>query len=106
MTDSIKNALDETNRRRQKQIQYNIEHGITPQTIKKSISSTLSEMTETDFVKDDSEEKKIEEVKNIDKLLRDYKKKMQEAAANLEFEEAMVYRDKIKELERLGLKNL
>ena len=106
MTDSIKNALDETNRRRQKQVQYNIEHGITPQTIKKSISSTLSEMTETDFVKDDSEEKKLEDIKNIDKLLRDYKKKMQEAAANLEFEEAMVYRDKIKELERLGLKNL
>ena len=106
ITDSIKNALDETNRRRQKQVQYNIEHGITPQTIKKSISSTLSEMTETDFVKDDSDEKKLEEVKNIDKTLREYKKKMQEAAANLEFEEAMVYRDKIKELEQLGLKNL
>ena len=87
-------------------MQYNIEHGITPQTIKKSISSTLSEMTETDFVKDDSDEKKLEEVKNIDKTLREYKKKMQEAAANLEFEEAMVYRDKIKELEQLGLKNL
>ena len=106
MTDSIKNALDETNRRRQKQIQYNIEHGITPQTIKKSISSTLKEMTETDFVKDDSDKKQLEDVKNIDKLLREYKKKMQDAAANLEFEEAMVYRDKIKELEQLGLKNL
>lgn len=106
MTDSIKNALDETNRRRQKQVQYNIANGITPQTIKKSISSTLSEMTETDFVKDDSDSKKLEEVKNIDKTLREYKKKMQEAAANLEFEEAMVYRDKIKELERLALKNL
>ena len=106
ITDSIKNALDETNRRRQKQVQYNIEHGITPQTIKKSISSTLSEMTETDFVKDDSDSKKLEEIKNIDKTLREYKKKMQDAAANLEFEEAMVYRDKIKELERLALKNL
>ena len=106
ITDSIKNALDETNRRRQKQVQYNIEHGITPQTIKKSISSTLSEMTETDFVKDDNDTKKLEEVKNIDKTLREYKKKMQEAAANLEFETAMVYRDKIKELERLALKNL
>ncbi len=106
ITDSIKNALDETNRRRQKQIQYNIEHGITPQTIKKSISATLSEMTETDFVKNESNPKQIEDVKNIDKLLREYKKKMQTAAANLEFEEAMVYRDKIKELERLGLKTL
>lgn len=106
MTDSIKNALDETNRRRQKQIQYNIANGITPQTIKKSISSTLKEMTETDFVKDDSNKKQLEDVKNIDKLLRDYKKKMQDAAANLEFETAMVYRDKIKGLEQLGLKNL
>lgn len=106
MTDSIKNALDETNRRRQKQIQYNIAHGITPQTIKKSISSTLKEMTETDFVKDDSNAKQLDEVKNIDKALREYKKKMQEAAQNLEFEQAMVYRDKIKELEMLAMKNL
>ena len=106
MTDSIKNALDETNRRRQKQIQYNIAHGITPQTIKKSISSTLKEMTETDFVKDDSNARQLDEVKNIDKTLREYKKKMQEAAQNLEFEQAMVYRDKIKELEMLAMKNL
>lgn len=106
MTDSIKNALDETNRRRQKQIQYNIAHGITPQTIKKSISDTLKEMTETDFVKDDSNAKQLKEVKNIDKTLREYKKKMQEAAQNLEFEQAMVYRDKIKELEMLAMKNL
>lgn len=104
MTDSMKNALDETNRRRQKQIQYNIENGITPQTIKKSISSTLKEMTETDFVKDDS--KNLDEIKNIDKALREYKKKMQEAAQNLEFEQAMVYRDKIKELELRAMKNL
>ena len=106
ITGSMKNALNETNRRRQKQVQYNIANGITPQTIKKSISSTLKEMTETDFVKDDSVKKQLEQVKNIDKLLREYKKKMQDAAANLEFEEAMVYRDKIKELEQLGLKNL
>ena len=63
-------------------------------------------MTETDFVKNESNPKQIEDVKNIDKLLREYKKKMQTAAANLEFEEAMVYSDKIKELEQLGLKNL
>ncbi|MBQ2811552.1 MAG: excinuclease ABC subunit UvrB, partial [Alphaproteobacteria bacterium] len=49
ITMSIKAALDETNRRREKQIKYNLEHNITPQTIKKSISSTLKEMTETDF---------------------------------------------------------
>ena len=104
MTGSIRQALDETNRRREKQIKYNAEHGITPKTIIKSISSTLKEMTETDFVKDDS--KDVEDLKNIDKKLKEYNKKMKEAAQNLEFEEAMIYRDKIKELELLAMKNL
>lgn len=104
MTGSIKQALEETNRRREKQIKYNTEHGITPKTIIKSISSTLREMSETDFVKDDSKE--VEDLKNIDKKLKEYNRKMKEAAQNLEFEQAMVYRDKIKELELLAMKNL
>lgn len=104
MTGSIEAALEETNRRREKQIKYNTEHGITPQTIKKSIASSLKEMTEGDFIKDDSKE--VEDLKNIDKKLKEYNRKMKEAAQNLEFEEAMVYRDKIKELELLAMKNL
>ncbi len=104
MTGSIEAALEETNRRREKQIKYNTEHGITPKTIKKSIASSLKEMTEGDFIKDDSKE--IEDLKNIDKKLKEYNRKMKEAAQNLEFEEAMVYRDKIKELELLAMKNL
>ena len=48
MTDSIKFALDETERRRKKQFQYNLEHGITPKTIKKAISSVLQTMTEAE----------------------------------------------------------
>lgn len=104
MTGSIQAALDETNRRRDKQIKFNIENGITPQTIKKSISATLKEMTETDFVKD--EETNVEEVKNIEKKIKEYTKLMKEAALNLEFEQAMVYRDKLKELEQIALKNL
>lgn len=104
MTGSIKQALEETNRRREKQIKYNTEHGITPKTIIKSISSTLREMSETDFVKDDS--KDVEDLKNIDKKLKEYNRKMKEAAQNLEFEQAMVFRDKIKELELLAMKNL
>ena len=103
ITDSIQTALDETNRRRQKQSAYNAANGITPQTIKKSISSTLKEMTETDFVKTDTED--IEKIKNIDKKIKEYTKLMREAAQNLEFEQAMVYRDKLKELEILALKN-
>ena len=73
---------------------------------KKLISSTLKEMTETDFVKNEDSPQKIADIKNIDKLLREYKKKMQEAAQNLEFEQAMVYRDKIKELENSAIKNM
>ena len=104
MTGSIEAALEETNRRREKQIKYNTEHGITPKTIKKSIASSLKEMTEGDFIKDDNKE--VEDLKNIDKKLKEYNRKMKEAAQNLEFEEAMVYRDKIKELELLAMKNL
>ena len=104
MTGSIEAAREETNRRREKQIKYNTEHGITPKTIKKSIASSLKEMTEGDFIKDDSKE--VEDLKNIDKKLKEYNRKMKEAAQNLEFEEAMVYRDKIKELELLAMKNL
>ena len=103
LTDSIKTSLDETNRRREKQSKYNAANGITPQTIKKSISSTLREMTETDFVKNDEQD--VEKIRNIDKKIKEYTKLMREAAQNLEFEEAMVYRDKLKELETLALKN-
>lgn len=101
ITGSIREALDETNRRREKQMKYNAENGITPQTIQKSISSTLSEMTETDFVKDDFIDP--EEIKNAEKKIKEYTKLMKEAALNLDFEQAMVYRDKIKELETLIL---
>ena len=104
ITKSIKQSLEETQRRREKQMKFNAEHGITPKTIKKSISSTLKAMTETDFVKDDA--KDVEEIKNIDKKIKEYTKKMKDAAANLEFENAVIYRDKIKELELLAMKNL
>lgn len=103
MTKSIKAALDETERRRQKQLKCNAENGITPQTIKKKISSALSEMTAKDYL--DDKPKDAEQIKDIDKKLREYKKLMQEAAANLEFETAVVYRDKIKELEQIYLKS-
>ena len=61
-------------------------------------------MTETDFVKDES--KDVEKIKNIEKMTKEYTKLMKEAAQNLEFEQAMVYRDKLKELEALALKNM
>lgn len=103
MTGSLTAALNETNRRRQKQVAYNTENGITPQTIKKKISSALSEMTAADYLETKPEE--AEQVKDIDKKLREYNKLMKEAAANLEFEAAVVYRDKIRELEQIYLRS-
>lgn len=104
MTGSIEAALEETNRRREKQIKYNIENGITPQTIKKKISTAMSEMTAADYGDEKENQVKPEEIRNLDKLLREYNKKMKQAAADLNFEEAMIYRDKIKELEQAALK--
>ena len=107
ITGSMKEALDETARRREKQLKYNAENGITPKTIKKAISNILTDMTAADYVDDDKVDKKeIADIKNIDKKLKEYNKKMRDAAANLEFEEAVIYRDKIKELEMLAMKNL
>lgn len=102
MTGSIKEALEETSRRREKQLKFNIEHGITPQTIKKSISSTLREMSETDFAKE--EPISAGDAKDIEKQIKEYTKLMKEAAANLEFEQAVIYRDKIKSLELLAMR--
>ncbi len=103
ITDSIDAALKETARRREKQQKYNIEHNITPQTIKKSISSTLKAMSETDFVKDDAP--KDVDLRNVDKQIKDLTKKMKAAAEELDFENAVKYRDKIKKLEEFRLKN-
>ncbi|MBQ7659679.1 MAG: excinuclease ABC subunit UvrB [Alphaproteobacteria bacterium] len=104
ITDSIKFAMNETNRRREKQQAYNKKHNITPKTIQKSISTTLSEMTETQL--DKNTLPTAEDVKNVEKQIKEYTKLMKEAALNLEFEQAMLYRDKLKELEAMALRNL
>ena len=99
MTGSIQTALDETERRRKKQIEYNIKNGITPQSVKKKISASLQETSE-----DDKNKVSADEVKNIDKKLREYNKLMQQAASDLDFETAIMYRDKIKQLENIYIK--
>lgn len=99
ITGSIQTALDETERRRKKQIEYNIKNGITPQTIKKKISDNLQETVENKTNKISSDE-----IKNIDKKLREYNKLMQQAASDLDFETAIMYRDKIKQLEEIYIK--
>ncbi|MFV0626723.1 MAG: excinuclease ABC subunit UvrB [Alphaproteobacteria bacterium] len=103
-TKSIKEALEETNRRREKQIKFNIENGIIPKTIKKSIAASLKEVSGSDYM--DNDITQIDDVKNIDKKIKEFTKLMKEAATNLDFENAMIYRDKLKELELLAIKNL
>ena len=103
VTGSMKTALDETERRRKKQIEYNISHGITPQTIKKKISGVMDEMTAKEEAAPTENDAVL--LKDFDKKMREYNKLMQQAAADLDFETAILYRDKIKKLEETYLKN-
>lgn len=105
MTKSLEQALNETNRRREKQLKYNIENGITPKTIKKAINGTLQNMSQQDYLEIPTDAPTEEELRNFDKKIREYTKRMKEAAANLEFEEAMKCRDRIRDLEKAYLKN-
>ncbi len=108
ITDSIKMALDETNRRRKKQEEYNLANGIIPQTVKKAISNTLMTMTEVD---DDNRKTKnkssldidFSKIKNIETEIKKLQKEMRAWAEDLEFEKAMECRDKIRKLELLKL---
>jgi excinuclease ABC subunit B len=107
ITDSIKLALDETNRRRQKQEAYNKLHNITPKSVQKTISNTL--MTMTDFDEPSKSKKKntnsidISSIQNIEKEIKKLNKEMRTYAEDLEFEKAMECRDKIRKLEQILL---
>ena len=99
MTDSMDNAIKETNRRRKIQQEYNEAHGITPQTIKKAVRDTISiskqiAAEELRFEKDPESMNR----KEIEKLILTVEKQMRKAAAELDFESAAEYRDKLKEL--------
>lgn len=101
ITDSMREALDETNRRREIQMKYNEEHGITPQTIKKAVRDLISisrviAKEEVRFEKDPESMTK----KELEKLIGDIQKKMQKAAADLNFEAAAELRDKMLELKK------
>ena len=101
ITDSMRVALDETNRRREIQMKYNEEHGITPQTIKKAVRDLISiskviAKEEVRFEKDPESMTK----KELEKLIGEIQKKMQKAAADLNFEAAAELRDKMLELKK------
>jgi excinuclease ABC subunit B len=107
-TDSIRMAIDETNRRRAKQIAYNEEHGITPQTIKKNIDSSLATLLDADYVKVPKDSKELAELpqmslEQLPNQLKRLRAEMKQAAAKLEFERAAELRDRIKSLEAMAL---
>jgi excinuclease ABC subunit B len=105
MTDSMKRAIDETNRRRAKQVKYNEEHGIVPVSIHKAIHDLTEEMS----VKSVGDAKGEYRVKGagglprneLQKIIGDLEKQMKDAARNLEFEKAAALRDEMYELRTL-----
>ena len=104
ITDSMRAAIDETNRRREIQQKYNEEHGITPQTIKKAVRdliaiSKAASASEEEFKKDPESM----DARELEKLVKKLTKKMRQAAAELNFEEAAKLRDRMKEVKQMLL---
>ena len=102
VTDSMQMAIDETKRRREIQMRYNEEHGITPQTIKKSVRDLISiskkVAAEELRMEKDPESMSVQE---LEKLIKDMTKQMKKAAAELNFEAAAELRDKLVELKKM-----
>jgi excinuclease ABC subunit B len=108
MTDSMKKAISETDRRRSIQIAYNKKHNITPMTIKKSIPKGLLDIYESvsGAKPHGSLEKFIKYPEKIEEQIEKLKTKMRDSSKNLEFEEAAKFRDEIKRLQLIQMETL
>ena len=106
-TKSIKQAIEETSRRREKQLKYNKKNNITPLSIKKNIEEILETAAEQDHVTVEIENTKQLVGKNLSKYIEELEIKMQNYASKLEFEEAVKFRDEINRLKakQVGIPN-
>ena len=102
MTDSMKQAIEETERRRKVQMAYNEAHGITPQTIKKNVRDLIavSKKVAAEEVRMEKDPESMSE-KELEKLAKELTKQMKKAAAELNFEAAAELRDKLVEIKRM-----
>jgi excinuclease ABC subunit B len=106
MTDSMRQAIGETNRRRAKQEAYNREHNITPLSIIKSVDMQLARIVEADYVTVPADEVAVGEITNEHELqlaVAQLESQMREAAKNFEFERAAALRDRIRSLKQRDL---
>jgi excinuclease ABC subunit B len=100
MTDSMRQAIAETDRRRAKQMQYNVENGITPESIIKPVDMALVKIVEADYVtvSTEVEAEEITSQDQLDQMIRSLEAEMREAAKEFEFEKAARLRDRVKAL--------
>jgi excinuclease ABC subunit B len=107
MTDSLKQAIEETNRRRAVQEAYNREHGIEPATIIKAVDSNLVKMANLDYLdlteRRGSKRTDLVAEDDIDAQITRLTKEMKDAAKNLDFEKAADLRDKVRELKEMRI---
>jgi excinuclease ABC subunit B len=107
VTDSMRKAISETNRRRKLQLDYNTEHGIDPQTIRKKVSDILDLIQSSDAPSVDTRARELRRKENLDlttpdlrRLIQSLEEEMNEAAVELRFEYAARLRDEINDLKR------